>query len=266
MRKCVSVVAVASATLGAAACSASDQPGEPAGAARPLVAQAATSAGPGPERAVPVHGLRTPTPVNTRHDAPSTVGAPVLIPSGTTDGLPQPATARAGAAGRAATVRAAAAAAAAAATAPALPQPAPPPPPAQERHSPVSDPGYDPNAAASAQIVAAVAAAQQDGKAVLLDFGANWCAACKALSQAMHTPRVAAILAQSYHVVQIDLGNADPQHLSLATQYAAYGTFGMPLLVVLNPDGTVRTNSAITGEPKFTEAGLAAWLTQYGPR
>jgi thiol:disulfide interchange protein len=208
---------------------------------------------------VPVHGAH-PAANAAHHGAASTVNTPVLVPSGTTDNLPQPGAAHAATVGRQATARAATA------LAPAVPLPAPPPPPAQEQHGPVTDLGYDPNAAASAQIVAAVAAAQQDGKAVLLDFGANWCTACRVLSKAMHTPKVEAILAQSYHVVQIDLGNADPQHLSLATQYAALGTFGMPLLVVLNPDGTVRADSAITGEPKYTEADLAAWLTQYGPR
>jgi hypothetical protein len=67
-------------------------------------------------------------------------------------------------------------------------------------------------------------------------------------------------------VVQIDLGNADPAHMQLATQYDALGTFGMPLLVVLNPDGAVRADSARSGQPKYTEADLAAWLNQWTVR
>lgn len=145
--------------------------------------------------------------------------------------------------------------------APAPPRPAPPPTPAQDTNI-----GYDPNAVATAQIMNAVAAAQMDGKAVLLDFGANWCTACRALDKAMQTPKVRAVLEQYYHVVRIDLGNADPQHMRLATQYDALGTFGMPLLVVLNPDGTVRADSARSGQPKYTEADMAAWLNQWAVR
>ena len=289
MRKCVSMVAVASTALGLAACSASHQAGEPAGAGQQLSTQAASGTGTGPQRAARAQGLhagvpnaafpavpvasgaagakpgpggKDPRPGQVaRQGAAPTVPAPVLIPSGTTDVAPHP-TPQAAQAAQVAAGRPAAAGA----LAPALPRPAPPPPPAQERRGAAANLGYDADAAASAQIMNAVAAAQMDGKAVLLDFGATWCTACKVLDNAMRTPKVQAILAQSYHVVRIDLGNADPAHLALATQYAAYGTFGMPLLVVLNPDGTVRANSALTGQPKYTEADMAAWLSQYGPR
>lgn len=274
MRKCVSIVAVASAAFGLAACSAPHQTGEPAGSARPLSTHDVSETGSGPQRAARAHPVHAGVPNVAFPVVPATSAAvpakpapnpaPVLIPSGTTDVAAHPAPARAEAAG--APAAAAAAPAAAPKAAPALPHPAPPPPPAQDQHGANADLGYDPNAPASAQIVNAAAAAAMDGKAVLLEFGANWCTACKALDKAMRTPKVRAILARSYHVVQIDLGDADPQHMSLATQYAAYGTFGMPLLVVLNPDGTVRANSVLTGQPKYTEADMAAWLSQYGPR
>lgn len=304
MRKCVSMVAVASATLGLAACSATDRGREPAAASQPLSAQAAAGspadghaarvhaapvavapaaaqgpgrgqnqqAVPGARAAAPGTSTGTTTAGTTSTGTTTTgttttgtmtaaaglgpVGAPVLIPSSTTDVAPQSAHPHA------ATPRPAAAPAAPALV-PASPRPAPPPPSAQDPHGQDPNLAYDPTASATAQIVDAVAAAHMDGKAVLLDFGANWCTACKALDKAMHTPRAQAVLAQYYHVVHIDLGNADPQHMSLATQYAALGTFGMPLLVVLNPDGTVRADSAHVGQPKYDEAGLAAWLNQW---
>jgi thiol-disulfide isomerase/thioredoxin len=302
VRKCVSMVAVASATFGLAACSATDRGREPAGAAQPFSAQAAQAeagsqagghaarvhaapvavapaAAPGVPAASGAGAGGVPTQPGAQGPnqqaapgiraaaagapaapgAPGTadaaglgpVGAPVLIPSSTTDVLPQSAHPHT------ATPRPAAAPGAPA-LAPAPPRPAPPPPPAQDPNL-----AYDPTASATAQIVDAVAAAHMDGKPVLLDFGANWCTACRALDKAMHTPKVQAVLAQSYHVVHIDLGNSDPQHMALATQYDAMGTFGMPLLVVLNPDGTVRADSAHVGQPKYDEAGLASWLNQW---
>lgn len=276
MRKCLSVVAVASAAFGLAACSSPAQHRESAGAVRPLSApaspgaQALVRAGAGHVApvvvapAVPaasgavVQGqgqaqAQKPQSGDAAQHAAAAVGAPVLAPSGTSDGPAQPARSRA-----AAPVRSAAGAPA---LAPASPRPAPPPPPAQDANT-----GYDPNASATAQIFDAVAAARTDGKEVLLDFGANWCTACRALDSAMHSPRAAAILARSYHVVHIDLGNGDPQHMQVATMYDPLGSFGMPLLVVLNPDGTVRADSARSGEPKYTEADVAAWLNQWVAR
>ncbi|WP_370377344.1 thioredoxin family protein [Catenulispora sp. GAS73] len=287
---------MASATFGLAACSATDRGREPAAASQPLSAQAeghagrvhaapvavAPAAAQGQPQGQPqgqgqgqnqqaAPGARAAAPggapgaLGTTAAAPGTtanaaglgpVGAPVLIPSSTTDVAPQSAHPHAAAPRPAA-------APAAPALVPASPRPAPAPPSAQDPHAQDPNLAYDPTASATAQIVDAVAAAHMDGKAVLLDFGANWCTACRALDRAMHTPKAQAVLAQYYHVVHIDLGNSDPQHMALATQYAALGTFGMPLLVVLNPDGTVRADSAHVGQPKYDEAGLAAWLNQW---
>jgi thiol-disulfide isomerase/thioredoxin len=274
------LVAVASAAVGLAACSSPSRHREADAAAQPVGASAspesaraaqavhaapvaAAPAVPVASGAVPAHpGAaavgQNPLPgQGAAHDASSAasaIGAPVLIPSGTTDVVPQPGHPHAvGGSARAA--------GAAPASAPAAPRPAPPPPSAQDANI-----GYDPNAAATSQIMNAVAASQMDGKAVLLDFGANWCAACRVLDKAMHTPKVRSVLEQHYHVVRIDLGNADPAHMQLATQYDALGTFGMPLLVVLNPDGTVRADSARFGQPKYTEADMAAWLNQWVAR
>ena len=278
MRKCVSLVAVASAAVGLAACSSPSQHRQAVAAAQPVGAPAspgsaravhaapvaaapavpaasgAVPAHPGAAAAAPAAGQNPQPGQGAAHDDASAIGAPVLIPSGTTDVVPQPGHPHAaGGSARAA--------GAAPAAAPAAPRPAPPPPSAQGANI-----GYDPNAAATSQIMNAVAAAQMDGKTVLLDFGANWCTACRVLDKAMHTPKVRSVLEQHYHVVQIDLGNADPAHMSLATQYDPLGTFGMPLLVVLNPDGTVRADSARSGQPKYTEADMAAWLNQWATR
>ena len=272
MRKCVSVsmAAAASAALGVAACSAPDRPREPAAALRPLSAHAAPMV---TSPAVPVAsgtvkaqsgrkrgalGQKTPHPA---HGARAAGASPGLIPSGTTAVVPQAARGRAAAAGPAA----AGGQAAAPAMAPAQPRPAPPPP-TQNQHGQDANIGYDPNAASTAQIVGAVAAARADGKAVLLEFSGNSCSACRALDKAMHTPKVQAVLARSYHVVPIDLDSGDAQHLQMASQYAPLAALGMPLLVVLNPDGTPRAYWALNGQPKYTEADLAAWLTQWGPR
>lgn len=190
------------------------------------------------------------------------IGAPVAAPSGTTAFVP-----RQGSGGHVAPARVAGDEPRAAPP-PALPAPAPP---QVQNHLPdhrAQSPGlgYSAQAVAAAQIMRALVAARSDGKAVLLDFGADWCAACRSLDKAMHTPKAQAVLAQSYHVVQIDLGNADADHMKIASQYDPYGTYGMPLLIVLGPDGSVRADSARSGQPKYDEAGFTAWLKQWAPR
>ncbi|WP_344669401.1 thioredoxin family protein [Catenulispora yoronensis] len=147
-----------------------------------------------------------------------------------------------------------------AAPAPASPAPAPP----QNTGSGSSD-------SSLAQIMDAVVASRMDGKEVLLEIAGDGCADCRALDQAMHSPKAQAVLAQSYHVVRIDPGGAG----AIASQYGLSGlsggsggsaSSGMPTLVVLNPDGTVRADSSRTGRPAFTEAGLSSWLKQWAPR
>jgi len=125
---------------------------------------------------------------------------------------------------------------------------------------------YEPGVSGAMQLMAAQAASRVDGKAVLVDFGADWCAACQALDRAMRTPSVQAVLERSYHVVQLDLSSTESPNMRIANQYDATGTFGMPLLVVLGPDGSVRADSARVGQPRYDEVSLSSWLRRWAPR
>ena len=113
-----------------------------------------------------------------------------------------------------------------------------------------------------AQVLEAMAAAQSDGKPVLLDFGTGDSADSRALDAALRGPQTRAVLARSYHVVRVDPGSGDLGLLKLASQYA-FGASGTPLLVVVSPDGTVRADSVRNGQPRLDDAGVAAWLRQW---
>ncbi len=125
------------------------------------------------------------------------------------------------------------------ATAESLASPAPltPEPPVGSTRAPVSSSGpYDETAVAQKDIEIALANAQEDGKLVLLDFGANWCPDCVVLSTLLEDPSVQPYLQDNFYVVKIDVGNWD-KNLDISQQYGDPIENGIPAVVVLASDG-----------------------------
>ncbi|MCX5127865.1 co-chaperone YbbN [Streptomyces sp. NBC_00347] len=125
---------------------------------------------------------------------------------------------------------------------------------------------YDPEADAGADLAAALAAAKQDGRPVLIDFGADWCVDCRVLGVRFRQAGPAALLAK-YHVVKVDVGEFD-RNLDVAERYVDLGTSGIPALAVLDPasgDIKVATNqgefsSARSMSAAQVEEFLKRWL------
>jgi len=59
---------------------------------------------------------------------------------------------------------------------------------------------------ARAEIKEAEEKAARDHKRVLIVFGANWCYDCHVLDMAFQRPDLAPVLAASYEVVHVDIG------------------------------------------------------------
>ncbi|MFB7462253.1 thioredoxin family protein [Streptomyces sp. NPDC056224] len=128
----------------------------------------------------------------------------------------------------------------------------------------IPGPGYDGSADAQKLIDAALRAAKADGRMVLLDFGANWCGNCKAADKVFAQPGTAAILGASYHLVKVDIGGDSSANSALLRKYSpSGGTYKMPVLVVVTPSGTVRTDTHATGNPALTAEGINSFLRQW---
>jgi thiol:disulfide interchange protein len=105
---------------------------------------------------------------------------------------------------------------------------------------------YDESADGRADVAAAAAKAQKEGKYVLVTLGANWCGWCRALDGLLaKDEKVAAALGRSYVPVKVDVGRMKAENervkknLDLAAGWGAEPKKGIPLLVVLDGDGKV---------------------------
>ena len=97
---------------------------------------------------------------------------------------------------------------------------------------------FDERADAHQRIAAAISEASKTGKNVILDFGANWCGDCHALEAQMQKPELAALIAKSFVVVNVDVGRFD-KNLDLAQKYRIPLKKGIPALAVLDPRGNL---------------------------
>ncbi|GAA0745153.1 thioredoxin family protein [Ideonella azotifigens] len=94
---------------------------------------------------------------------------------------------------------------------------------------------YNETADAKAELRDALAQAGQSKLPVLVIFGANWCEDCRALDAALKSGKNAELMAKSFKVVKVDVGNFN-RNLDLANSYGNPIKKGIPAAVVLSPD------------------------------
>ncbi len=89
---------------------------------------------------------------------------------------------------------------------------------------------------AKAEVNEALMRARRQHKRVLLVFGANWCYDCHVLDLAFQRPDLAPLLAASYEVVHVDVGEGD-KNQDLMQLYQVPMAKGIPALAVLDFTG-----------------------------
>lgn len=99
---------------------------------------------------------------------------------------------------------------------------------------------YAEKADAMADVEAALARSAVSGKRVLLVLGANWCHDSRALAGWLETPRFAALVAERYELVFVDVGmpqTGEGRNLEIARRFGLEDMKNTPALLVLTPDG-----------------------------
>ena len=121
---------------------------------------------------------------------------------------------------------------------------------------------YDESADARVVLRTALASAKTDRKPVFVIFGANWCEDCRALDRAIKEGRNATLIAKSFSVVKINVGNFD-KNIDIANTYGNPTQKGIPAAVVLSPDGQVlyaTRAGELAGARQMGETGIYNFL------
>ena len=99
---------------------------------------------------------------------------------------------------------------------------------------------YSVTADATADVDAALARASANGKRVLVVLGANWCHDSRALAGWLETPRFAALIAERYETVFVNVGmpqTGDGHNLDIARRFGLAEVPGTPAVLVLTAEG-----------------------------
>lgn len=121
---------------------------------------------------------------------------------------------------------------------------------------------------AMADVDAALARAGANGKRVLLVMGANWCHDSRALAGWLETPRFAALVAERFELVFVDVGEpqtGEGRNLYIARRFGIENLEGTPAVLVLteesqllNRDTAASWRNAATRSEDSILAELAA--------
>lgn len=120
---------------------------------------------------------------------------------------------------------------------------------------------------ARADIEVALKEAAKSRKRVIVDFGGNWCGDCKVLDINLRKPENAAILAKSYVLVHVNVGEKGiDSNLDLGERYGIPLKKGVPALAVLEPDGKVvysQKNGEFESMRKMDPASVNEFLVKW---
>lgn len=95
---------------------------------------------------------------------------------------------------------------------------------------------FDASADAMMDVDIALTAARASGRNVLLALGGNWCHDSRGLAAKFGEPELAAVIAENYELVWVDVGYRD-RNLDVAARFGVDALYGTPTVLILSPQG-----------------------------
>lgn len=82
----------------------------------------------------------------------------------------------------------------------------------------------------------ALQGAKVSGRNVLLVLGGNWCHDSRGLAAKFNEPELAAVIAEGYELVWVDVGYRD-RNLDVPQRFGIMELYGTPTILILSPEG-----------------------------
>jgi len=97
---------------------------------------------------------------------------------------------------------------------------------------------YDENANAMLDIQTALKESPDNGKFILLIFGANWCPDCIVLAEQMNELPLKDLIEKNFIVVKVDIGEGE-KNKDIVKRYGNLTDKGIPSIVVIDKDDNI---------------------------
>ena len=103
---------------------------------------------------------------------------------------------------------------------------------------------FDETRNAMMDVNAALRAASISRRNVLLALGGNWCHDSRGLAAKFERPELAAVIADGYELVWVDVGYRD-RNLDVAARFGVMELFGTPTILILSPEGALLNGDSV---------------------
>lgn len=126
---------------------------------------------------------------------------------------------------------------------------------------------YPDPAQAKGEITAALKAAAQTHRRILLDFGGNWCGDCQVLDIYFHNAQNRPILDANFVLVHVNVGEYDA-NLDLAEKYEIPLKRGVPAIAVLSETGKLlysQKSGEFESMRRLDATAVTRFLVQWKP-
>jgi thioredoxin 1 len=122
---------------------------------------------------------------------------------------------------------------------------------------------YDAGAEPATEFDKAMKQAILEDKFVLVVFGANWCADCRALEERLSTEPLHRFVNEKFISMHVDIGNWD-KNMAFAATFGRPVDKGIPSIAIVDKDGSIQfvsTAGELAKARKMSGEALMQWLS-----